>query len=451
MTFATVNARALRAAACVPFFLLAFLFVLLAPDACADDSDAGAPASSSTPPPEQRPTGIRHDYWTRRLEPAGIPDIGGDSDTGVQFGAVGTLSYFDDGVKPYRWSMNAVVALSVKGGPSGTEITQQSYLWLMDVPEFLDKAFRIWPEVSFNHTINYGYFGFGNASTGTTPPNNPNPGRYHEWIQSYLQVRPLARYRLHGPLYVEVMGQYLHIAPQIYSGSLLQQNETAPSRSMPTLYGTSPLSLPSLAGGVMWDSRDDEIFPRSGMLHEVGVRYLQAFPLDSKVRYLEAGAILRGYVPLPGPLVLAWRLVLDFEVGNVPFYDQFQAGPFDQKEMPGGSAGIRGVPVGRYLGPIKMVGNIELRAMWLKFNVLKQRFTLGNDVFFDTGRVWTNYTFNSPIDGSGLGLHYGAGGGIYFLWGDAAMLRVEAAYSPDATSENSGLPLGIYVQDGLMF
>jgi hypothetical protein len=187
------------------------------------------------------------------------------------------------------------------------------------------------------------------------------------------------------------------------------------------------------------------------MLHEVGARFEAGFPLDANVRYVEAGGIFRGFVPLGSTLVLAGRLVTNFQVGNVPFYDLFQAGPFDQKEMPGGSAGIRGVPVGRYLGPIKVIGNVELRAMWLQFKVLGQKFTIGNDVFFDTGRVWSNYSFRSPLDGSGLGLKYGVGAGIYVLWGQAAMLRIEAGYSPDAVSENPSLPLGIYVEDGTMF
>ena len=82
---------------------------------------------------------------------------------------------------------------------------------------------------------------------------------------------------------------------------------------------------------------------------------------------------------------------------------------------------------------------------------LGQRFRLGTTTFFDTGRVWSDYTFHSPLDGSGIGLKYGVGGGLYILWGQAAMLRIEAAYSPDAVSENPTLPLGIYVNDNVMF
>jgi hypothetical protein len=31
------------------------------------------------------------------------------------------------------------------------------------------------------------------------------------------------------------------------------------------------------------------------------------------------------------------------------------------------------------------------------------------------------------------------------------MLRIEAAYSPDAVSENPSFPIGLYVEDNVMF
>jgi hypothetical protein len=434
-------------------------------------SEAGASPSAAPPgdtaagaqlrPPEAPPHGPRStrqrgdqdDYVTRRYEPAGFPLIGGDSDIGFEFGAVGTLSYFGDGVKPYRWNMDLLLSLSVKRGPNGPEIAQQNYLWQIDIPGLMGGRLRLNPEVSYNHTINYGYFGLGNASSGAPPPaTNPNPGRYYEWIESFVQVRSSARLQIEGPVSALFAVQYLQVTPTVYADSLLAKDEvTSNPDGAPLIRGTTALSLPSLAAGFGYDTRDDEIFPHRGMLHEVGVRVEQGIPFDGGVRYAEAGAILRGFVPLVGPLVLAGRLVANFQFGDVPFYDLFQAGPFDQKEMPGGSAGIRGVPVGRYLGPIKLIGNIEVRAMFFEFTVLKQRFSIGNDVFFDTGRVWSNYSFNSPLDGSGIGLKYGVGAGIYVLWGQAAMLRIEAAYSPDAVSENPSLPLGIYVEDGTMF
>jgi hypothetical protein len=455
-----------------------------ASSARADDPDGGTPASAPTaaralgpaPAPEpdsadspdmeaavrppqgphkprtpRQPGGDGTDYFTRRYEPAGFPLIGGDSDIGFEFGGVGTLSYFSDGVIPYRWNMDLLLSAALKSGPNGPELTQQAYLWQIDVPEIITGV-RINPEVSYTRTVNYGYFGLGNASSGApAPASNPNPGRYHEWIDSIGQVRSAARVKLVGPLAALFAVQYLYVNPTIYPFSVLATDAASQKGGSPLIYGTTALSLPSVAGGLFYDSRDNEIFPHSGMLHEVGVRLEQGFPLSGDVRYAEVGAILRGYVPLGGPFVAAARLVANFQFGNVPFYDLLQAGPFDQKEMPGGSAGIRGVPVGRYLGPVKIVGNIELRAMLFSFTVLKQKFTLGNDIFFDTGRVWSDYTFRSPLDGSGPGLKYGVGGGIYVLWGQAAMLRIEAAYSPDAVSENASFPIGLYVEDGVMF
>ena len=119
--------------------------------------------------------------------------------------------------------------------------------------------------------------------------------------------------------------------------------------------------------------------------------------------------------------------------------------------MIGGSASIRGVPFGRYLGQIKAVGNVELRALLLRVHVFGQTFQLGNDIFADAGRVWSDYTFHSPLDGTGLGLKWGTGVGAYLLWGQAAMFRLDVAYSPDAVAENPGFPFGIYIEDGLSF
>jgi hypothetical protein len=432
------------------------------------DPDAGSPMPIDIPeevvpvgPPQAPPphparpvrkAPEKADYTTRRFEPAAFPLIGGDSDIGVEFGAVGTLSYFADGVKPYRWNMDLLGSLSVKEGPSGAEVAQQSYLWQIDVPGLRNDRVRVNPEVSFNRTINEGYFGLGNASSGVAPAaSSLNPGRHYEFDEVVVQARSSAKVRIKGPVAAYFAAQYLYVAPSIYAGSVLAADSLVRTPTgAPLVYGTTALSLPSFAMGSVYDSRDDEIFPRRGMLHEVGVRVEDGVPTSAGVRYIEAGAILRGYVPV-GPAVLAGRFVANFQFGNVPFYDLFQAGPFDQKEMPGGSAGVRGVPVGRYSGPIKMVANVELRGMLLNFSLLRQKFKLGGDVFFDTGRIWSDTTFHSPIDGTGVGLKYGVGAGVYVLWGQAALIRLEAAYSPDAVSENPQLPIGIYVEDGVMF
>jgi len=178
---------------------------------------------------------------------------------------------------------------------------------------------------------------------------------------------------------------------------------------------------------------------------------VQGLPFDAGVSYGALGAIFAFYRSIGGPFVLAARALLDAEAGRVPFYDLFMGEPFTQDQIIGGSAGIRGVPEGRYLGKLKMLGNVELRAMLLDFRAFGQSLHLGGDIFFDTGRTWADYTFSAPEDGREIGLKWGAGAGVYFRWGQAGVFRLEAAYSPDAAAENPSFPIGLYVEDGVMF
>jgi hypothetical protein len=395
----------------------------------------------------------RPDYWTRRYEPAVLPVIGGNSDIGFEFGGVGELSYFSQGTRPYSWNMNLIASAAVKGAPNGLEFAQQAYLWQIDWPEVFGGKIRLNPQIAYDRTVNEGYFGLGNGSNGEpAPASNPNPGRYHQFVENVLRVRSTARVELGGRLAALFAATYRYVVPETYVSSKLAQDEAARNADgSPLLYATRPLSLSAIAAGVLYDTRDNEIFANKGMFHQIGLRFEEGFPLGDGVRYGEAGAILAGYVPVAGPVIFAGRLVADAQFGHVPFYDLFVAGPFQLKELPGGSSGVRGVPVGRYSGPIKLVGNAELRAMFINFTVLNQKFKIGGDLLVDAGRIWSDYSLRSPLDAAGIGLKYGAGAGLYLLWGQAAMFRVEVAYSPDAVSENPSLPIGIYVEDGTMF
>jgi hypothetical protein len=405
----------------------------------------------AAPQPTKPSVRAQVDYFTRRYEPAGFPLIGGSSDIGFQFGVAGTLSYFANGVKPYAWNQDVLLSMSIRSGPKGLEVAQQSYQWNVDYPRVFGTKIRLNPQVAFTRTINQGYFGLGNASSGAPPPaGTPNPDRYHQYVVNALYARTIARMDLDRPLALIAGATYRYVDPEPYVGSKLAADESVqgPNGSL-LLYGTRPMSLLALMGGVVIDSRDSEVFTNSGVYHQIGVRFEQGLPFDQNVRYIEAGAILTGFVPV-GPMVLAARFIADFQFFHVPFYDLAVAGPFQLKDLPGGSAGIRGVPIGRYLGPIKIVGNVELRALALKVRAFKQHFQFGGDVFLDTGRVWSDYALHSSLDGSGVGLKYGTGAGLYFLWGQAAIFRIEAAYSPDASS-SGGPPIGLYVEDGTMF
>lgn len=413
-------------------------------------ASSAATASSAAPgkkPPSdgESPTGADNvDYATQRYEVAALPLLGGDSDIGFEFGAVGTLSRFDRGIVPYEWNMDLVLALSVKSSPTGTEITQQSYQWNIDVPAVAGGNVRINPQVMYAKTVNQLYFGLGNASSPVLPAGQS--ARYFEFDDRQARVRDLNRISLGGPVDAMIGAIYRFEDPGPYLPSKLAQDAAAGK-----ILGVEPMSLGTAIAGIVIDTRDSEIFPRQGSYHQIGLRGTIGVPFGDNVRYGAFGAMLAMYRPLVGPFVLALRAVTDLEFGDVPVYDLYTGGPFRADEMPGGSAGIRGVPDGRYSGLIKLFGNAEVRAMLIRFHIASQKFRIGGNLLFDAGRLWSDYTFHSPLDGRGLGVKWGAGAGAYLQWGQAAIFRVEAAYSPDAASENPSLPIGVYVEDGVMF
>ena len=265
-------------------------------------------------------------------------------------------------------------------------------------------------------------------------------------FRSNAMLRAMARVHLAGAYDLVLAGNYRYESPSVYDGSVLAKDAAAGR-----VLGLQPLNLVMAAGGVIYDTRDNEYFPHDGSYHQVGLRGIEGIPFGADVRYAAVGAVFAIYRRLGGPFVFAARGLVDAQFGNVPFYDLYMGGPFNQDQMIGGSAAVRGVPEGRYLGKLKVIGNAELRAFFSRFHVFGQLFQIGGDLLVDAGHTWIDYTFSNPADGTGLGVHWGAGGGLYLRWGQAGVFRIEAAYSPDAVSENPSFPIGFYVNDNVMF
>ncbi len=392
-----------------------------------------------------------HDDGKDDTEWAGFPVIGGSTDIGVQMGAAGAVTHVGNHFKPYWWKVDALVSLSVKGGPRGTEIVQQSHDMRWDIPGGGGGKVRLMPGVFYDKTINSGYFGLGNASPLVTNPDGSIGDRYqfrHEEASTRLNVRaPLS-----GAFSTLSGWQLRYVNPQAYAGSRLAIDaSTRTSDGRPLIRGLQPLGIVTLNSGIIYDTRDDEIYPRHGSYHQGALRVSGATPTSSSIYWAGLDVMLRHYAKLPGGFTFAGRFILDMMAGHVPFYDMSQGGAFDPNDLPGGAQGIRGVPNGRYSGLIKIVVNAEVRRIHGAFRFLGSRFQVGTTTFIDTGRVWNDYSFSDPRDGKGIGLKYGIGGGPFLIWNTAALFRIDLAYSPDASAANPGFPIGIYVQGGLMF
>jgi hypothetical protein len=456
-----------------------------APDAGAPPSGSSAPGGADAPsappgaavtPPSSTPGGppgsaapvvagrlpapgaakaLAIDYATPRYEPAVLPTFGGDTDVGAQIGAAGSLTRFNGGVRPYAWNLTAVVSVSFKDDPD-FRLVQQSYFVALDVPHGPEERVRWMPATGYIRTINAPYFGRGNATNIAPPASSDNPTQYNHFLGQTFFLRELTRIALKKPYELVVIPIVRYVAPRAYEGSRLAADVAADgANGQPVVHGFRDGLVASLGTGIIVDSRDDEFFPTSGVYHQIGVKIVEGVPVDGDVNYADFGGVFAGYIPIGAVSTLALRGVVDFQVGNVPFFDAYSGGPFRPLQLPGGSTGVRGVPLGLYSGLIKMVANAEFRSMPVTFHVLRQKIRLGGDAFFDIGRAFSDYTFDSSRDGTGVGLHWGTGAGLYFAWGDAALIRAEVAYSPSAFDLHlpfgAVAPLGIYVQDGVMF
>lgn len=387
----------------------------------------------------------------RRYELAGFPIVGGNSDIGFQFGGAATWTRFYDEAFPYLWNVDLLLSASIKDDSGGVRLVQQSHVLRLDYPAWLDGRARLDARASFQRTINAGYYGIGDASAAALPSGAGGPGQLYEYTQLEGRERNIVRVHTGTPFDL-ALGTNLRIeAPSVYAGSRLAQDVAAgPVAGRPATLGSQETLLGGIAAGFFVDRRDSEFITRSGYFYQVGIG--GTLGTAESVGYGEVSAVLAHFAPLPGPFIFASRFVASFEFGRVPFYDLMQGGVFEPQYLFGGEQGVRGVPNGRYSGRVKVVTNTELRATpFPRFVLLGQRLRIGTDVFFDAGRVWSDYAVISTADGNGSGIKYGIGGGLFLQWGEAAIFRIEAAYSPDAVAENPGLPVGIYVSDGLMF
>jgi hypothetical protein len=420
---------------CVRVFAPALLFAVT----------IGTPARAEDP---VEPAAPRLD--PRRYELAGFPIVGGNSDIGVQFGGAVTWTRFYDDAHPYLWNIDLLLSGSVKNA-DGFGLVQQSHVLRLDAPELFGGKARLDARGSFQRTINDGYYGIGNVTAALIPPGEPNIGRTYQYLQQEGRVRTIVR--VHNSSVVDfALGTNLRYeAPSAYDGSQLAMDLAPRDPNGETvLAGGSSMFLATLSAGAMIDTRDSEFVTRSGVFYQVGLG--ATVGSADEVAYGEAAAVLEHFAPLGNTFVFANRFVASFQAGRVPFYDLAQGGVFEPQYLLGGEQGVRGVPQGRYAGKAKMISNTEIRATpFPRFHFLGQRLRIGLNALFDAGRVWSEYHVISPADGNTLNLKYGIGGGVFLQWGEAAILRVEVAYSPDAESENPGFPLGIYVSDGLMF
>lgn len=373
-----------------------------------------------------------------------VPALGGNSDIGVQFGAAVSIAHFRPGYKPYRWRMDAVAAMSVKNDVRGFRAVQQYHGLRFDVPQAIWPWLRADVRLNYLRAIDYEWYGLGNRTGIDNRPPPEQAANANQYLTENIRFRGLFRIQLGLPFELAIATNLRYEFPTIYPGTTLADDAAAGR-----IIGDKPGFLETLGGGIFIDRRNNEFFPTKGYFYQFGVA--QTIGTQQDIRFGEVSAFLMHYTELFTPkVVFATRMIGSLKFGNIPFYELQTGGVYDPLILVGGNRGIRGIPQGRYGGPLKLVNNNELRVSpFPRFNVLAWSVKVGMLGYFDAGRVFADYAYDRARDGRRLGLKYSTGGGFFFQWDEATVFRVEAAYSPD-TIGGRGIP-SFYFENGMLF
>jgi outer membrane protein assembly factor BamA len=194
--------------------------------------------------------------------------------------------------------------------------------------------------------------------------------------------------------------------------------------------------------GASYDNRDSEIVTRGGTYDEIIARLSPTIGPPLPYSYGEIQLSFSAFLPVGSRVVLAGRLLGDGLFGRPPLW---QLPNYSTTSAIGGSLGVRGVPAQRYYGKVKVLENAEARVDVWDFRLLSKPWTLALASFLDAGRVWADWSANPLLDGNGLGIKWGVGGGIRLEQGSGLVVRGDIAWSPDA------LPIAGYFAAGEIF
>lgn len=364
----------------------------------------------------------------RDIEVGLVPLVGGDTDHGFGGGALGNVTLFDRTRSPYRWKVEFGAFYAIKG-----EFTNPSFVdayALITYPQLLQKGLRLELRPSVTKDTAVGFYGVGNQPAR---PQESVPARdTYERLHPSLSVMTLWQGRHNLALLIG--SRYTYNDIDLAPNSTLAQDMMFVDRDL-----QSPHSVLTVETGIVYDSRDNELAPTSGQYHALKLRVSPEVGTVMPYGYQQVNATARVYHTIvPRYLVLAMRAVFDVQFGDVPFYELSR---FEDTSAIGGSQGVRGVPAYTFYGRVKAFGNIELRSEVSRFRWLGSPYILGFAGFYDAGRLWSDIAESRPdLDGTGLGLHYGVGGGVRIQKGRSFLLRGDVAWSPDAR------PVGVYVQ-----
>lgn len=380
----------------------------------------------------------------------GVPALNYNADDGFGYGVlVNFFNYKEGGYSPYYFKINTIIFATTGG--------KQDHTFFFDSPYLLGHGIRFNFRLKFKMEDYYPYYGLGNDSEfnagyiETDDDDNSLDtlhGKHYYIIQNdqikfFTNLQKALVYSKDGKPLVSVLGglSIIHVKSAENENKGIKtkfgediENEIISSDETKAGFNNS------LKFGIIYDTRDNEPAPNTGVWTEILAEWYTKL-IGSDHKFLRLTFTDRRYFQIFDKLVFANRIVFENIFGDVPFIMLYPyGGSMAADEGLGGCRSIRGVFKNRYIGTTKFFMNMEFRYRFYEFTVLNQDIYLATNIFYDFGRVW----HEDDAEGGLKNLYNGKGIGIHIGWNENFIVYADLAFNKESGSQ-------LYIDIGYLF
>jgi len=408
-----------------------------------------------------------------------VPAVAYDADVGFRYGALANIYNYGDGSRYPKYDHSIYVEWSRTTKGSGNNMfTWDSDQLIPGVRSFFEATLLTEQALDF-----YGFNGYQ-----VIYDNSIEKGTDADGFQNRLFYRHSRKLlRIKADFQGEIIGQkFRWLAGIGYFGNTIgpvdvaklnEGKDVADQLSTESLYQNyidwgiiKPDQAEGgghtmLKGGLVFDTRDNEPNPFSGIWTELQLHYLPSFLSNTDYGYGRFVLTHRQYFTiLPDRMNFAYRLSYQTKIfGEMPFYMMpyyFNTAPKSTTDGVGGSKTVRGVMRNRIVGEGVAFGNLELRYKLIRTQFLKQNFYIALSGFLDAGMVTQPYDIPDnliadfpeaapyfELDAKEVP-HLGYGGGLHFVLNQNFIVAVDYGLP---LKETDGAGGGLYIGLNFLF
>lgn len=352
------------------------------------------------------------------LDFALLPAVAYNSDFGLMGGGILSRHHYKNNQSPFHSYVLFNAIISTKGLFSSS--------LLFDKPNIFESSKRLTVEAYLARFLQNQYYGIGTyQKLPEAPPNNSDFYFYNSFSAGFelMLRRPVVHFNNQSQLDLFGLVNFDYRTPWGNAPNQLIMIDKP--------NGFDGMRSSAVGGGIIWENRDHEFNPTTGMYFKGGFELGQKL-LGGSSNFAQAESEIRAYTSfhLFKKITFANRLSFKHTSGSLPYWKLSDVG---------GETSMRGYPENRFVDNNAIFLNTELRTWLIEFESVDIR--LGGTLFMDAGRTFANgMALSSVFDD--IKYTYGFGGNSSFF-NPNFILRGDVGFSKEG--------YGIYFTAGYMF